>query len=740
MDQSQLQQVEKLCEALYAGTNSAQRQEAQQQLLTLQSSVDFIPQCQFILDHSNQAYAHIVSLSSLESLTTSFWLSFSPPQKISLLSYIFNYLATRAPSLPDFVISQACKIAARIVKLGWFDHAEFREVVEGAGGGGSGGAGKGWVGNMLDSPHVEVQYVGVRALGALVDEMNTPISGKTLTSHRKTAVSFRDQTLLGVFSLGLNMLKLIYMQLQSLVSATNPPGVSHPYPLVNPPSQGVGGQDKLVKMLGQVLHVVNLTLAFDFIGTNPEESVEDVGTLQVPSAWRPLIQEPSTLQIFFDLYKHSLPPLSNTAMEIIVSLSSVRRSLFPSETERTTFLHLLLSNLLDILPPKSGAVGGRGVAGGVGLRHVENFHEVCRVLGRLKASYQLSELCKLSNFLDFLEVSGEFTLTSLSSPSFSPPSLHYLLALWGRLVAALPYLRGGIGEGGGSGEALTGVEGKVAGVLKMITVQVVQRYISAMLETVEQNVEGGDGDDPLDDEGGIREQMDRLPPLVRLQYDTVGNFLLQQFEQSLVLYACCTFRLYNLPPSSSHPYPLLSPLLQNAAGVYNEVCALPARLIIPRMIVLEGRLTWLVTIVAALVEGGGSLDQKRNAPADLLYDGRLSRCVLQLIYTLDLPYGELLGVGANKPHPPSSPPTDLIYREKMYKSLVGFVRSFQKAYCFDSVGNASSMAGLYGSTSYGTYMSPPPKVPNGNTPHPLLSMVLNDASMKEGGGGDGGGE
>ena len=178
-----------------------------------------------------------------------------------------------------------------------------------------------------------------------------------------------------------------------------------------------------------------------------------------------------------------------------MSLSSVRRSLFPSETERTTFLHLLLSNLLDILPPKSGAVGGRGVVGGVGLRHVENFHEVCRVLGRLKASYQLSELCKLSNFLgeyqlgtlliygdlpiflvfihsDFLEVSGEFTLTSLSSPSFSPPSLHYLLALWGRLVAALPYLRGGIGEGGGSGEALTGVEGKVAGVLKMITVQV----------------------------------------------------------------------------------------------------------------------------------------------------------------------------------------------------------------------------------------------------------------------------
>ena len=46
-----------------------------------------------------------------------------------------------------------------------------------------------------------------------------------------------------------------------------------------------------------------------------------------------------------------------------------------------------------------------------------------------------------------------------------------------------------------------------------------------MLETVEQNVEGGDGDDPLDDEGGIREQMDRLPPLVRLQYDTVGKCL-----------------------------------------------------------------------------------------------------------------------------------------------------------------------------------------------------------------------
>ena len=77
MDASQLTQVEALCNALYVGRNSEQRAEAQQQLLTLQSTADFIPQCQFILDNSVLPYAQLVASSSLENLVTQFWNNFS---------------------------------------------------------------------------------------------------------------------------------------------------------------------------------------------------------------------------------------------------------------------------------------------------------------------------------------------------------------------------------------------------------------------------------------------------------------------------------------------------------------------------------------------------------------------------------------------------------------------------------------------------------------------------------------
>ena len=42
-----------------------------------------------------------------------------------------------------------------------------------------------------------------------------------------------------------------------------------------------------------------------FVGTSLDESTEDIGTIQVPSSWRNLIEEPATMQLLFDVYKAS---------------------------------------------------------------------------------------------------------------------------------------------------------------------------------------------------------------------------------------------------------------------------------------------------------------------------------------------------------------------------------------------------------------------------------------------------
>lgn len=74
------------------------------------------------------------------------------------------------------------------------------------------------------------------------------------------------------------------------------------------------------------------------------------------------------------------PVLSDDMLPMQVRLASVRRSLFTNETERTQFLHHLVTGTRDVLRAQTG------------LSQHENYHEFCRLLGRLKHNYQLSEL------------------------------------------------------------------------------------------------------------------------------------------------------------------------------------------------------------------------------------------------------------------------------------------------------------------------------------------------------------
>lgn len=68
-------------------------------------------------------------------------------------------------------------------------------------------------------------------------------------------------------------------------------------------SMGVSDPALEDQVLQNALQLVINCLQYDFIGTNPDESAEDVGTIQLPLKWRPKVQDPSTMKIFFDMYR-----------------------------------------------------------------------------------------------------------------------------------------------------------------------------------------------------------------------------------------------------------------------------------------------------------------------------------------------------------------------------------------------------------------------------------------------------
>ncbi|XP_015686548.1 ran-binding protein 17-like [Protobothrops mucrosquamatus] len=76
-----------------------------------------------------------------------------------------------------------------------------------------------------------------------------------------------------------------------------------------------------------------------------------------------------------------------------------------------------------------------------GLSDPGNYHEFCRFLARLKTNYQLGELVVVKDYPEVIRLIASFTITSLQHWEFAPNSVHYLLTLWQRMVASVPFVK-----------------------------------------------------------------------------------------------------------------------------------------------------------------------------------------------------------------------------------------------------------------------------------------------------------
>ena len=129
--QQELTRIEGLCDQLYSGQNSQQVEFAQSQLSLLQSSVSYIPQCQFILDNSQNPYAILVASEALTKLVTNSWNHFKSEQRVVIRDYLLTFLGEKGPQLAqsaDFVVTSIIKLLCRVTRLGWFDGDKHQEL------------------------------------------------------------------------------------------------------------------------------------------------------------------------------------------------------------------------------------------------------------------------------------------------------------------------------------------------------------------------------------------------------------------------------------------------------------------------------------------------------------------------------------------------------------------------------------------------------------------------------------
>lgn len=98
------------------------------------------------------------------------------------------------------------------------------------------------------------------------------------------------------------------------------------------------------------------------------------------NAWCKLLDSNMLLVVFAFWPNNIVWAFLGSGWWVQVRMASVRRSLFTSEAERFKFLNRLVNGTREVLRTKQG------------LAEHDNYHEFCRLLGRLKTNYQLSEL------------------------------------------------------------------------------------------------------------------------------------------------------------------------------------------------------------------------------------------------------------------------------------------------------------------------------------------------------------
>ncbi|TPX35726.1 hypothetical protein SmJEL517_g01976 [Synchytrium microbalum] len=429
------------------------------------SPYETVIHCEMVLDQSSSPYAHTFVTGHLKTLVAGHFALFTPSQKIELRNFVLNFLG-RNVNIPQFVETSLAQLFCIVTKLGWFNDEVFREALSDV--------------SRFSTASSHHQIIGVQILGLLVAEMNQPSSTKNMTRHRKTAVNFRDTQLMNIFQISLTVLKQLVtkqIRIEKLADES--------------------------RMQEAVLTLMRNCLQFDFIGTNPDESSDDVGSIQLPAQWQPLICDGDTLQTIYDAYKSFPSPQSSIAMECLSMLSSTRRSIF-SDENRAKFLSWVLDATGDTLRTQ------------VGLGDANNYHEFCRMLARLKMVHQLAELADKPQFPDWIEMVTRFTIKSFEPANWRTHSVLYLMQFWARMVATFPST--------GSGQKQMPYEK-----LENMTLEVTKGFIESRIQSVDAGVED-DGGLFSGDEGSLSSILEHLANMARLRYEDSSAFIGNVFE------------------------------------------------------------------------------------------------------------------------------------------------------------------------------------------------------------------
>ncbi|KAL7747065.1 hypothetical protein RI367_007561 [Sorochytrium milnesiophthora] len=498
---------------------------------TASKPIDGIGQTTTLLRQCSSPYVQMYLTTHLKTLLVNHSAVLSAEDKEELKKFLLSYLRENVSAQP-FVISTIGQLLSIIIRVAWFESESVRNLVDD-------------LNPLIMSQSAAEQTVKLQTLATIVYEMSTPsYSILKMNKNRKAVISFRDTQLMRAFQIAAALLDHYHQ---------------------TPPSPGHDQTD--MRRTEAALLLLRNCLCFDFIGTMPDESSDDFGTLQVPGAWKSLFGETFLSQLF-GWYRAFPSSIAGNVMECIAYVVSVRRSLF-GDKERTVYISAIIEQTASVMAQSAG------------MDNPSNFHEFCKVLARFKQTYPMTELVDSPHYEHWISLVTAFTIKGFQSWQWSPNSVAYLLMLWSKMASSISSM-------GGSNSSSSMDSNTVEDDFSQRTYKVVVAYIDSRLGSVESLIRNGE--DAFDEEETLTTALELLAPIARRSYPECAEYIASLARQ------------LNKPIETSN-----SRANEMAQSVYTA---------------------WIVYIIATFV--GGRVPYQSPESNDTI-DGELSCIVLQLL-------------------------------------------------------------------------------------------------------------
>nr|VZI15407.1 unnamed protein product [Spirometra erinaceieuropaei] len=483
-----LSQIEWACKELYTTSDPVVRAQAEKTCTSLCERPDCVATCQALLQRANSCYSQFIAATAL----------------------------TRFISNKDAVLH----VNTRLELLEKGPEWPFRDLMVSAN-------------KCIQSGQLSGVLLGVQLMSNLVDEISQT-SDSDLTRAvfflRKMSMSFRDTLLFPIFQLGLNLLQETDQNLKTFNASD--------------PSQTAIVQHSLRLALS--------CLSYDFLGTSVgstpgacddivSSTGDDLMTVQLPTAWRPVFLECSTVQLFFRLF---------------AGLPNQLRPLNSSNVNSLHYLLVLWQRLVASIPY---------------VRSADPY---------LVDTYAPQVACAfIQSRLDEVPTYAEQTFTNGNNEPGQQT----------KLKARLKAARSPLASGG-------------------------KNPMQQQQQCLERDLDDGDDDDacPLDDTLTLTQQLDQFAVIGRCDYTKTCQLIVQLFDLSASNLQSALERF--ISGGTFNPSAIDVPVLQTVR-------------------VEENRLAWLVYLIGSLI--GSRTTLSTSVDSDQL-DGELVSRVLKLMRLLDM--------------------------------------------------------------------------------------------------------